>query len=207
MLSPDAIVEEFGEEWTRSDLLHVMPKPQVVANGPLVELTSIGVHEKHQRQGYASRALRMLTTLCDENAMTIELIARPLESDLLPGCPATLSTEQLVDWHKGHGFVETNAAGDDTREMIRAPRMSSPRGVSIDSISRVIDSESLSAATGKSGRWSYRNYCLEAAAAVDHRKPASHTVPAKLEYWMDVAPAPFAESRDAPRFQSREAIG
>ena len=123
MLSPAAIVEEFGEQWIRSNLRHVMPQPGVVPNGPLVELTSIGVHEKHQGQGYASRALRMLTTLCDENAMTIKLIARPIESDRLPGCPATLSTEQLVAWYQEHGFVENGAAGDDTREMIRAPRM------------------------------------------------------------------------------------
>jgi hypothetical protein len=49
MLSPDAIVEEFGEQWTRSDLPQVMPEPEVVANGPLVELTTIGVYEKHPR--------------------------------------------------------------------------------------------------------------------------------------------------------------
>jgi ribosomal protein S18 acetylase RimI-like enzyme len=125
MLSPAAIVEEFGEQWIRSDLRHVMPEPGVVPNGPLVELTSIGVHGKHQGQGYANQALRMLTALCDANAMTIKLVARPLESNLLPGCPATLSTEQLVAWYKEHGFVETRGAGDDTREMIRKPRMPS----------------------------------------------------------------------------------
>jgi hypothetical protein len=123
MLSPAAIVEEFGEQWNRSDLRRVMPEPGVVPNGPLVELTSIGVHKKHQDQGYANQALRMLTALCDANAMTIKLVARPLESNLLPGCPATLSTEQLVAWYQKHGFVETSGAGDDTREMIRAPRM------------------------------------------------------------------------------------
>jgi ribosomal protein S18 acetylase RimI-like enzyme len=122
MLSPDAIVEEFGEQWHRSDLPAVMPEPGVVANGPLVELNSIGVHEKHQCNGYASRALTMLTVLCDANAMTIKLIARPLDSDILPGCPATLSTEQLVALYQKHGFVETGSAGDDTREMIREPK-------------------------------------------------------------------------------------
>jgi hypothetical protein len=123
MLSPDSIVEEFGEQWARSDLRDVMPEPQVVANGPLVELTSIGVHEKHQGQSYARRAPRMLTELCDANAMTIKLIARPLGSNLLPGCSATLSTEHLVAWYQRRGFVETRSAGDDTREMIRKPRM------------------------------------------------------------------------------------
>jgi ribosomal protein S18 acetylase RimI-like enzyme len=123
MLSPAAIVEEFGEQWNRCDLRDVMPEPGVVPNGPLVELTSIGVHEKSQRQGYASRALRMLTALCDANEMTIKLVARPLGSNLLPGCPATLSTEQLVAWYLRHGFVETRSAGDDTREMIRKSRM------------------------------------------------------------------------------------
>jgi hypothetical protein len=125
MLSPDAIVEEFREQWIRSDLPDVMPEPGVVPNGPLVELTSIGMYEKHQGQGYARQALRRLTVLCDANAMTIKLIARPLESDLLPGCPATLTTEQLVAWYQRHGFVETKDAGDDTREMIRKPRMRS----------------------------------------------------------------------------------
>ena len=57
MLSPEAIVEEFGEEWIRSDLRDVMPRPEVVPNGPLVELASIGVQKEHQGQGYASRAL------------------------------------------------------------------------------------------------------------------------------------------------------
>jgi ribosomal protein S18 acetylase RimI-like enzyme len=122
MLSPDAIVEEFLEQWSRSRLRDVMPEPGVVPNGPLVELTSIGVHQKHQGQGYARQALRMLTVLCDANAMTIKLITRPLESDLLPGCPATLTTEQLVAWYQRHGFVETRGAGDDTREMIREPK-------------------------------------------------------------------------------------
>jgi hypothetical protein len=60
----------------------------------------------------------MLTALCDANAITIKLIARPLES-ILPGCPATLSTEKLVAWYQRYGFVETRGAGDDTREMIR----------------------------------------------------------------------------------------
>jgi ribosomal protein S18 acetylase RimI-like enzyme len=123
MLSPTAIVEEFGEQWNRSDLRDVMPEPGVVPNGPLVELISIGVHGKSQGQGYASRALKMLTALCDANAMTIKLVARPLGSNLLPGCPATLSTAQLVAWYQRHGFVETRSAGDDTREMIRKSKM------------------------------------------------------------------------------------
>jgi ribosomal protein S18 acetylase RimI-like enzyme len=97
----------------------VMPEPGVGANGPLIELNSIGVHEKHQSNGYASRALTMLTAICDANGMTIKLIARPLDSDLLPGCPATLLTEQLVAWYQRHGFVDTGTAGDDTSEMIR----------------------------------------------------------------------------------------
>jgi hypothetical protein len=41
MLSPDAIVEQFHEEWIRSDLPAVMPEPQVIANGQRVELTSL----------------------------------------------------------------------------------------------------------------------------------------------------------------------
>jgi hypothetical protein len=123
MLSPAGIVEEFGEQWSRSDLRDVMPEPGVVPNDPFVELTSIGVYEKHQGQGYATRALKMLTALCDANATTIKLVARPLESNILPGCPATLSTEQLVAWYREeHKFVETGAAGDDTREMTRKPR-------------------------------------------------------------------------------------
>ncbi len=98
-----------------------MREPQVVANGPYVELTSIGVYEKYQHQGHATRALRMLTALCDANAATIKLIARPLEFEILPGCPATLSTEQLVSWYEDNGFVEISVAGDDTREMVRKP--------------------------------------------------------------------------------------
>lgn len=122
MLSPDAIVEEFGEQWTESNLPQAMPPPGLVANGAVVELNTIGVYEKHQGQGYAARALAMLTALCDENAVTIKLIARPLES-ILPGCPATLSADQLVAWYQRHEFVETWNAGDDTREMIREPKI------------------------------------------------------------------------------------
>jgi ribosomal protein S18 acetylase RimI-like enzyme len=107
MLSPAGIVEEFGERWNRSDLRNVMPGPGAVSNDHWVELNSIGVYEKHQRQGYATRALRMLTALCDANAMTIKLVARPLESNISPGCPAMLSTEQLVAWYQRHEFVET----------------------------------------------------------------------------------------------------
>jgi hypothetical protein len=123
MLSPAGIVEEFGERWSRSDLRDVMPMPGVVPNVPFVELTSIGVYKKHQGHRYASRALGMLTALCDENAMSIKLVARSLESDLLlPGCPATFLTEQLVAWYQRHGFAESGTAGDDTREMTRKPR-------------------------------------------------------------------------------------
>ena len=122
MLSPDAIVEEFLSQWSRSYLRDVMPEPELVANGLLVELSSIGVYGTHQGQGYASHALRMLTALCDANAMTIMLVASPLESDLLPGCPAMLKTKLLVAWYQRHGFVETGGAGDGTREMIRRPK-------------------------------------------------------------------------------------
>jgi ribosomal protein S18 acetylase RimI-like enzyme len=122
-MSPDEIVEEFGEQWSRSDLTTKMPLPGVVANGRLVELTSIGVHGPHQGMGYASRALRMLTGLCDANGVTIELIARPLEPSLriTANCPATRSIDELIAWYRRHGFVDAWAAGDDTRRMIRKP--------------------------------------------------------------------------------------
>ena len=51
-----------------------MPEPGLIDNGPLIELNSIGVYEVHQGKGYASRALRMLTTICDVNALTIKLL-------------------------------------------------------------------------------------------------------------------------------------
>lgn len=66
-LSPDGVVEEFQERWRTSDLRDKMPEPMVVANGPVVELTLIAVRGGHQRKGYATRTLEMLTTLCDEN--------------------------------------------------------------------------------------------------------------------------------------------
>jgi ribosomal protein S18 acetylase RimI-like enzyme len=127
LLSPDAIVDDFLEEWRRSELPQVMPEPQVVANGPYVELTSIGTYGKHQGQGHARRALAMLTALCDSNAVSIKLIARAfLEFDLLPGCPATFSTDQLVAWYKRQGFEETGDAGNDTHEMVRKPLLRRP---------------------------------------------------------------------------------
>ena len=123
-LSPDGIVEEFGEQWSRSDLVSKMPSPGVVANGQRVELNSIGVYEAHQGKGYASRTLRMLTDLCDAHGVTIELVARPLDPTLLftPGCPATHSVAELIEWYKRHDFVPAWATDDDTRTMIRRPR-------------------------------------------------------------------------------------
>jgi GNAT superfamily N-acetyltransferase len=127
-LSPDGVVEEFQERWRGSDLPNNMPEPMVIANGPVVELTLIAVYQRHQGNGYATRALQMLTTLCDENGITIGLVARQMDeaslSSYMPGCPATLSSEQLliVAWYKRHGFVETTFPGDDTRTMERRPR-------------------------------------------------------------------------------------
>ena len=125
-LSPDGIVDEFQERWKRSELVEKMPEPILVANGPLVELTLIAVYEAHQHKGYATRALRMLTALCDKNGVTITLTARRLDTGALshfaPGCPPTFSTEQLVSWYARHGFVNTTAPGDDTRTMERHPR-------------------------------------------------------------------------------------
>lgn len=69
-----------------------MHEPMVVANGSVVELTLIAVYRRHQRKGYAARALEMLTTLCDENGITIRLVARQMNdsslSSFAPGCPA-----------------------------------------------------------------------------------------------------------------------
>jgi len=123
-LSPDGVVEEFEVQWVKSALIDKMPLPQIVANGPFVELTALAVYGPDQRQGYASRVLRMLTSLCDANGIPMKLVARPLGPELgLPhGCPASLSVDQLVRFYRGHGFVETRAPGDDTREMIRQPR-------------------------------------------------------------------------------------
>lgn len=120
-LSAARVVEEFRELWRSSDLQDKMPEPGLFVNGPLVELNSIGVYGPHQGRHYGSRALRMLTTLCDANGVTITLIARPLDARLLD-CPATRSTDELVSWYQRHGFVETTTPGDDTRMMVREPR-------------------------------------------------------------------------------------
>ncbi len=127
-LSPDGIVEEFLDRWRNSDLPGKMPEPMVVANGAVVELTLIAVYESHQDQGNASRALQMLTALCDANGITINLVARqmPPNLSLAPGCPATLTTEQLIAWYKRHGFVDALIPGDVARTMIRAPRTHEP---------------------------------------------------------------------------------
>jgi hypothetical protein len=123
-LSPDGIVEEFLDRWRNSDLPEKMPEPMVIANGPLVELTLITVYGPHQKQGYASRALQMLATLCDENGVSLELVARPMGPgfSLAPCGPVGLSTDQLIAWYTRHGFVDTSAPGDDTHTMIRKPR-------------------------------------------------------------------------------------
>lgn len=79
MLSADGIVEEFLERWRRSELARVMPEPQVIAssdgrNGAhWIELTSLAVYDKYQGNGYATRALQMLTALCDENGIPVKL--------------------------------------------------------------------------------------------------------------------------------------
>jgi ribosomal protein S18 acetylase RimI-like enzyme len=125
-LSPDGVVEEFQERWRRSDLPDKMPQPIVVANGPVVELILIAVYRQHQRKGHATRALQMLTTLCDENELTITLTARQMDESSLSsyadGCPPALSTDQLVAWYKQHGFIDTTFPGNDTRSMFRKPR-------------------------------------------------------------------------------------
>lgn len=126
VLSAAGVVEEFGEQWRRSSLSRKMPEPMIVANGLRVELMLIAVYERYQNQGLASHALQILTTLCDANRVAVELVARRLDPASLatfaPGCPAALSTEQLVSWYRKHGFVDATAPGDDTRKMIREPQ-------------------------------------------------------------------------------------
>ena len=126
LLSADGIVEAFGDQWRRSDLSRVMPEPVVIANrdprdwqGQWVELTLIAVYDEHQDKGYASRALEMLTALCDANSMTIKLVANPMHSTQSAGCSIRLTKRELVAWYKRYGFV------DGTPEMIREPRLSS----------------------------------------------------------------------------------
>ena len=123
ILSPDGVVDEFGVLWRASDLADKMPAPELAANGLLVELTSIGVYEQHQGNGYATRALKMLIELCDKNGLEIMLVPSALDPNLgvTRGCPATLTTEELGDWYKRHGFVETRTAGEGTHEMIWKP--------------------------------------------------------------------------------------
>lgn len=123
-LSPDGVVEEFQTRWSQSALTDKMPLPEVMANGRFVELTTLAVYGPHQRHGYAGRALRMLTSLCDANGIPMKLVARPLapELGLTKGCPASFSIEQLLRFYERHGFVEVRPPGDDTREMIRQPQ-------------------------------------------------------------------------------------
>ncbi len=122
-LTAAGVVEEFLAQWQRSDLHDKMPKPQLIESRGLVELIAIGTYGKHQRKGYASRALRMLTDLADANGLTVELVARPLDDiPSFPGCPASLSTEELVAWYSRHGFVDASAPNDDTRRMLRYPK-------------------------------------------------------------------------------------
>jgi GNAT superfamily N-acetyltransferase len=126
VLSADGVVEEFGDRWRASDLTDKMPKPELSATRDKVELSAIGTYERYQGNGYATRALKMLIDLCDENGVEIMLVPRALDPNLgvTPGCPATLTTEQIVAWYKRYGFIETRAAGEGTREMIwkLAPR-------------------------------------------------------------------------------------
>ena len=103
-----------------------MPEPVVVAGAGVVDLMLIAVPAHNQGKGYATRALQMLTALCDDNGITITLIARQMDqaslSHYAPGCPATLSTAQLIAWYGKHGFIKTAPSGDHTPTMVREPR-------------------------------------------------------------------------------------
>jgi hypothetical protein len=119
-LTATAIVEEFLDQWRESDLHDRMPAPRLRDGAAgLVWLNQIAVYYQHQRKGYADRALRMLTALCDENDVTIKLIVAPLDS--IPGCSPTLSAEQLVNWYQGHGFEDSEDT-DLEPTMTRKPR-------------------------------------------------------------------------------------
>ena len=95
-----------------------MPLPGLVPHSDRIELTSIAVHTSHQGNGYANLALQMLTQLCDANCVTLELTARPLSDDIVPGCSASMSSEELVHWYGKHGFV-TVRPNDGACDMIR----------------------------------------------------------------------------------------
>jgi hypothetical protein len=120
-LSSAAVVEEFVDQWRNSDLRGKMPEPMAIDNRGVVELTVIAVFDQFQRQGCASRAIKMLTALCDCNGLTIALVARPLPPEVTPGCAASLSADQLAVWYGSHGFVDAHTPGDDIRTMVRAP--------------------------------------------------------------------------------------
>ena len=120
-LSPAGVVEAFMYQWSASDLSGVMPMPGVLPGSGVVELNSIGVPDAHQGKGYASAALRMLTDLCDANGVTITLTPRPLPDQIVPGCTATRSIEELASWYGRHGF-EIVRPNEYTFDMIRRPR-------------------------------------------------------------------------------------
>jgi len=122
-LSAEGVVEEFGDQFNSHPTLpDYMAVPGVLPNDGRVELTSIGVYGKHQHKGYAREALHLLTALCDANGVTIELVARPLPNDLAPGCPASLSTDDLVRWCTKLGFEDVGEPGDDACRMNDHPR-------------------------------------------------------------------------------------
>jgi hypothetical protein len=119
-LTAEGVVEEFATRFAAHPTLPgVMQQPGILANAGVIELNSIGVPDAHQGKKHATAVLKILTDLCDENGLTITLIARPLP-DLVPGCTPSLTAEELVSWYSRHDF-EIVQPNDDTFDMIRRP--------------------------------------------------------------------------------------
>jgi hypothetical protein len=122
ILTAEGVVEEFAIRFAAHPTLPgVMCQPGIFANSGVIELNSIGVPDAHQGKKHATAALKILADLCDENGLTITLIARPLP-DLVPGCTPSLTVEQLVSWYRRYGF-DIVGPNDDTFDMIRWPRV------------------------------------------------------------------------------------
>jgi len=79
--TPDAVVEEFGDRLARQDYAKfVAVELSAGLMGDPVSLDLITTCPDQRGQGHADAALKLLTDLCDEARIDIELTASPRDS-------------------------------------------------------------------------------------------------------------------------------
>lgn len=68
----------------------------------MVSLDDLRIRTEHQRKGYGSRVLALLTDLCDANGLAIKVVPAPPKSEA--HCAVSVTRNDLIQWYEDACF-------------------------------------------------------------------------------------------------------